>query len=166
MHDHKASAPEKVSLGIISLSSTRNIDQDVSGHWIKEAASAMGHDIVCHLVIDDDKTRIAEAVRAASETFAPQVLILTGGTGISSKDVTIEALKPHFQKELTSFSALFAQLSYQQIGSSAILSRATAGIIGKTVVFCLPGSLKACQLGCNSLIFPELGHVVRHLAET
>jgi molybdenum cofactor biosynthesis protein B len=92
-----------------------------------------------------------------------QALLVTGGTGITPRDVTIEALKPLFAKEMPAFAAIFAQLSYEEIDSAAILSRAAAGVIGATVVFCMPGSKKACQLACNALIFPELGHVVAHI---
>jgi molybdenum cofactor biosynthesis protein B len=164
-HNHKASAPKSVKLGIISLSSTRNLDQDVSGHWIKETALSMGHEVVCHQVAPDDAIHIFKAVDDVLKTRSPGVLILTGGTGISPKDVTLEALRPHFEKELTAFSVIFAQLSYQDIGPATLLSRATAGIIGKTAIFCLPGSLKACQLACNTLIFPEIGHLIKHLSE-
>jgi molybdenum cofactor biosynthesis protein B len=89
--------------------------------------------------------------------------LVNGGTGISSGDVTIEALRPLFQKEMTAFGILFAQLSFEEIDSAAILSRAAAGIIGSTAVFCMPGSLAACKLACKNLVFPELGHVAKHL---
>jgi len=91
--------------------------------------------------------------------------LLTGGTGISGKDVTIEAVKTLFEKELTAFGPLFAQLSFEEIDSAALLSRASAGVIGKTILFCMPGSLKACKLACKALIFPELGHLVMHIQE-
>ena len=96
---------------------------------------------------------------------APQALLVTGGTGISSKDVTIEAVRPLFTKELTAFGPIFAQLSFEQIDSAAILSRATAGVIEKTILFCMPGSFKACKLACKAIIFPELGHLVHHIHE-
>ena len=89
--------------------------------------------------------------------------MITGGTGITPTDVTIEAIKPFFSKEMTAFGAIFAQLSYEEIDSAATLSRAAAGVIGGTAVFCMPGSKKACQLACRALIFPELGHVVAHI---
>ena len=90
---------------------------------------------------------------------------MTGGTGISNKDVTIEAVRPLFSKEITAFGAIFSQLSFEEIDSAALLSRATAGVIEKTVVFCMPGSLNACKLACKALIFPELGHLVKHTHE-
>jgi molybdenum cofactor biosynthesis protein B len=102
-------------------------------------------------------------VREITENLEPQVLLMTGGTGITPQDVTIEAVSPMFTKALSAFGPLFAQLSMQEIGSAAIMSRATAGLIGSTVVFCMPGSLNACKLACTRLIFPELGHLVKHL---
>ena len=89
-------------------------------------------------------------------------MIITGGTGISPQDVTIEAVRPLFAKELPAFGVLFTQLSFEEVDSAAILSRAAAGVIGRCVVFCIPGSIKACQLACKNLIFPELGHLIRH----
>jgi molybdenum cofactor biosynthesis protein B len=113
-------------------------------------------------MVPDDAVRIAETVSAVIRGHHPQVLILTGGTGITPEDVTIEAVRPMLQKELTAFAPLFAFLSHNEIGSAAMLSRATAGVIGSTVVFCLPGSLNACRLAWNALIFPELGHLAHH----
>ncbi len=95
----------------------------------------------------------------------PHAILVIGGTGISSADVTIEAIRPLFTKELTAFGPLFAQLSYEEIGSAAMLSRAMAGVVGETLVFCIPGSLNACKLACKELIFHELGHLVKHVQE-
>lgn len=160
---HKAKAPNRVKLGIISVSSTRSLTEDKSGHWISKRARKEGHEILFHKVVKDDAAVITETVVHAIREQDPPVLLLSGGTGVTSKDVTIEALRPVFNKELTSFGPLFAQLSYEQIDSAAILSRATAGVINKTIVFCIPGSLKACKLACKFLIFPELGHLLKHV---
>ena len=161
--EHKARAPQKTELGIITVSTTRTLSDDKSGHWISRRAKKEKNDVRFHMVIPDDAAVIKTTVIDAIRDHDPQVLILTGGTGISSKDVTIEAIRPVFHKELTAFGPLFAQLSFEEIDSAAILSRATAGVIGKTVVFCIPGSLKACKLACTHLIFPELGHLVKHV---
>ena len=161
--EHKDTAPKVVTLGIISVSTTRTLENDHSGHWIHQQAEAEGHQVIYHQVVPDDSQAITRTIREAIQNQGPRVLLLTGGTGISSRDVTIEAVRPLFTKELTAFGSLFAQLSFSQIDSAALLSRATAGLIDKTVVFCMPGSLKACQLACESLIFPELGHLVRHV---
>jgi molybdenum cofactor biosynthesis protein B len=163
-HEHKKDAPTAVSIAILTLSSTRTLQEDVGGRWIRGSAEAAGHRVVYHRVIPDDAAEIAMTVREITETVEPQVLLTTGGTGITPTDVTIEAVSPMFRKVLSGFGPLFAQLSMQEIGSAAILSRATAGVIGSTVVFCMPGSLNACKLACTRLIFPELGHLVKHLA--
>ncbi len=161
-HEHKKHAPRKVTLGIITVSTTRALKDDTSGKWISEAGSAEGHDVVYHQVIPDDAEIIAKTLKRAIIDKKPQVILMTGGTGITPKDVTIEAVSPMFAKTLTGFGPLFAQLSYEEIGSDAFLSRATAGVIEGTVVFCMPGSINACKLACRKLIFPELGHLVKH----
>jgi molybdenum cofactor biosynthesis protein B len=163
--EHKATAPASVTLGIITASSTRTLAEDKSGHWMKKQAEKEGHTVVAHRVIPDEMALIRDTVLGVIRDQGPDVLLLSGGTGISPKDVSIDAVKPMFSKELTAFGVLFAQLSYEQIDSAAILSRAAAGVIFSCVVFSMPGSLKACQLACNALIFPELGHLVRHIRE-
>jgi molybdenum cofactor biosynthesis protein B len=162
---HKADAPKRVTLGIISASTTRSLAEDKSGHWMKKRALKEGHDVVFHSVVPDLALEIKAMVLQVLDDYSPQVILLTGGTGISPKDVTIETVRPLFQKELTAFGPLFAQLSFEEIDSAALLSRATAGIVGNTILFCMPGSLKACKLACKALIFPELGHLVRHALE-
>lgn len=164
--EHHAKAPPTVRLGVLSVSSTRTLENDESGHWIAEQASCAGHTVLVHQVAPDDAGAIRRVLLQWLADPAPDAIVVTGGTGISRKDVTIEAVKPMLAKELTAFGPLFAQLSHAEIGSSALLSRATAGVIGKALIFCLPGSLKACQLACQRLIFPELGHLRMHTRES
>ena len=164
-HEHKKHAPRKVTIGIITVSTTRALADDTSGKWISEAVAAQGHDIVYHQVIPDDAEIIAATVRKVIRNEQPQVILMTGGTGITKKDVTIEAVTPLLAKELTGFGPLFADLSFQEIGPAAFLSRATAGVMKNTVVFCIPGSLNACKLACRELIFSELGHLVKHVLD-
>jgi len=163
--EHKKGAPKKVKVGIISVSTTRTLNEDKSGRWIHKRAQKEGHDVVFHQVIPDDAETIRQTILDAMSDHEPQILLLTGGTGISQKDVTIEAVLPMFEKELTAFGPLFAQLSFEEIDSAALLSRAVAGLVGNTILFCMPGSLKACKLACKILIFPELGHLVKHVLE-
>jgi molybdenum cofactor biosynthesis protein B len=163
---HKKDAPKKVSIGIVTVSSTRSLTDDKSGQWISKRAKKEGHDVVVHQVVPDDEGAITEIIHKIINDGNTRVILLTGGTGISSKDVTIEAVRPLWTKELTAFGPLFAQLSFEQIDSAALLSRATAGLIGETVLFCIPGSLKACKLACKALIFPELGHLIKHVQES
>ncbi len=158
-HAHKEKSPKILKIGVLSMSSTRNLSEDKSGLWIAEQAKNIGHELVFHAVIADDQKQITQTVQEIIQQHCPHAILMTGGTGISPKDVTIEAVKPLFDKELTAFGNLFADLSFKEIGAAAILSRATAGIIGKTIVFCMPGSLKACQTACEKLVFPELGHI-------
>jgi molybdopterin adenylyltransferase len=160
--EHHTKAPLAVRVAVLSVSTTRNLADDVSGHWIADEARQTGHRVVDHRVVTDSIEAIRGALTAVLGDDPPDAVIVTGGTGITAGDVTIEALRPLFAKELTAFGPLFAQLSFQQIGPAALISRATAGLIGRTAVFCLPGSLKACQLACERLIFPELGHLYLH----
>jgi molybdenum cofactor biosynthesis protein B len=146
------------------VSSTRRLADDKSGHWIKKRAQRKQR-VVFHNVVSDNKEVIEYTVRAVIQEHNPHAIMVTGGTGVSPRDVTIEAIRPMFKKELTAFGPLFAQLSYEKIGSAAILSRATAGVVDQTLVFCIPGSLDACKLAWKELISPELGHLARHVQE-
>jgi molybdenum cofactor biosynthesis protein B len=165
VHEHKKEAPKSVTLGIITVSTTRALINDTSGQWISEQVKKEGHSVVFHQVIPDDIEAITATLRDVLKNINPQVVLMSGGTGITKKDVTIEAVSALFTKELTAFGPLFAQLSMDEIDSAAIMSRATAGVIGNTVVFCMPGSLNACKLACSKLIFPELGHLVKHIQD-
>ena len=165
-HEHKIAAPPSVTVGIVTVSTTRSLDTDESGHWIRQQAETGGHEVVLHRLVPDEAAAIEQTVREALRKHSPDVLICNGGTGISPADLTIETLRPIFNKEMTAFGSLFAQLSHRQIGSAAIMSRATAGVIGRTVVICLPGSLNACRLAWQELISPELSHLAHHLRET
>ena len=160
---HRATAPTSVTVAVLSISSTRSLKDDKAGHWIARLAEKEGHRVIYHQVIKDDADLISRSLVDLVENSAPRVILVTGGTGLSDADVTIEAVRPLLDKELTAFSVLFTQLSFNQIDSAAIISRATAGRIGRSLVFCMPGSLNACKLACRELIFPEVGHMVRHI---
>lgn len=164
--EHKKHAPQNVRTGILTVSTTRTLETDESGQWIKKRLQKEGHTVVFHEVVTDDAQVIKDRVLESIETHTPQAVIVSGGTGISPRDVTIEALEPLMGKVLSAFGPLFAQLSFEQIDSAAIMSRATAGVIGNTVLFCIPGSLNACKLACKALILPELGHLIKHIRET
>ena len=161
--EHKAQAPKAVSLVILSMSSTRTLEEDESGHWMTETAKNLGHMILSHQILKDDKDVINHSVKNVIESLKPDVILMTGGTGLTPSDVTIEAVRCMFRKEIPAFATLFALESQKQIGAAALLSRAAAGIIRDTAVFCMPGSLKGCRLACESIIFPELTHLVKHI---
>ncbi len=162
---HKQNTPKKLRVAIISISTTRTILEDKSGEWIKKQTRKEGHEVVVHHVVTDEIDAIRSMVTHVVEKITPKFILMTGGTGISPRDVTIEAVYPLFTKHLSAFGPLFAQLSFEEIDSAAMMSRAAAGIINQTMVFCMPGSLKACKLACNALIFPELGHLAKHMSE-
>jgi len=163
--EHKESAPGRVRIGIITVSDSRDMGTDESGRIIKELASP--HEVVSHNIVKDKASLIRNEIRDMLLNSFNQVdaMIINGGTGVSYRDVSIEAVQPLFEKELTAFSIMFAGLSYGDIGSAAILSRATAGIYRGKVIFCIPGSPKACQLAMEKLITPELAHIVSHIGD-
>ncbi len=162
---HKQQAAKNLFTGVLTISTSRTLSEDISGLWLLKELKKEGHTQAFHELVPDIKEVIASKIKDIAEQYRPDVILITGGTGISSTDVTIEAVKPFFDKELTGFSSIFAYLSFKQIDSAAILSRACAGIMDKTVIFCMPGSLKACKLAARELIFPEIGHILKHIRD-
>lgn len=162
-HKHRSEAHHSCNVGIVTMSSTRSLAEDESGAWMAKLAAKEGHTVVSHVVVPDIEEDIRKAIRDTIRDHAPDLLLLNGGTGVTQSDVTIEAVTPMFRKVLSSFAPIFAQLSFEEIDSAAIMSRSIAGVVGNTAVFCLPGSLKACKLACKALIFPEVGHLVKHI---
>ncbi len=162
---HKISAPGTVSIAIITVSDTRDIADDKSGRMIAEAAKA--HNIVKHIMVKDNPALIKNEIDDIFQDSFNQVdaIIVNGGTGLSKKDVTIETVRPLFEKEITGFGMLMANVSYAEIGPAAMLSRATAGIVRGKVIFCLPGSPHACRLAMERLVLPEIGHIIKHLED-
>ncbi len=157
---HRKDAPASVRCFVLTISDTRTADNDTGGDTIATALQAAGHVIAGRAIVKDDPPAVQQAVRSASDA---DVVITTGGTGISSRDGTYEALTVLFDKRLDGFGELFRMLSYQDVGSAAMMSRACAGTIGRTAVFALPGSPQAVRLAVDKLILPEIGHVVREL---
>jgi molybdopterin adenylyltransferase len=158
---HRADAPASVRCFVLTVSDTRTEATDTSGDLIVTALAAAGHELTGRRIVPDDPQRVAETVRAAAADA--DVVITTGGTGITSRDSTYEAITGLLDKRLDGFGELFRMLSYQDIGAAAMLSRACAGTVGRTVVFSLPGSSKAVALALDRLILPEIGHVVREV---
>ncbi len=159
---HRQDAPASVRCFVLTISDTRTPDNDSSGDAIVSALKAAGHEITGRRIVRDDPATVRDVVRAQS--VHAQVIVTTGGTGITTRDGTYEALASLLQKKLDGFGELFRMLSYEEIGAAAMLSRACAGTIGRTAVFSLPGSEHAVRLAMTKLIVPELGHVVRELA--
>ena len=161
--EHKAQAPPTVGCFVITVSDTRTEANDTSGRAIRELLQAAGHSVTGHAIVRDEPSEVAAVIRSRLDDAATQVIITTGGTGISARDATFEAVNALFEKRLDGFGELFRMLSFQDIGSAAMMSRATAGTIGRRALFVLPGSLAAVRLAMEKLIVPELGHVVQQL---
>lgn len=159
-HHHRKAAKTAVSCAVITVSDTRTPETDSGGQRVADLLESAGHVVMQREIVADDGDRIAAAVQACIEAPSVQAVVLTGGTGVAPRDVTPESVAPMLEREIPGFGELFRTLSYQEIGSSALLSRALAGLAQGTVVFVLPGSRGAVQLGMEKLILPELGHLV------
>jgi molybdenum cofactor biosynthesis protein B len=168
---HKRKAPAQVGFTLITCSTSRFarlqnglLAEDPSGDLIVEKLSEVRHKIVSRVLVPDDEDMIQKAVSDAL-SGSSEAVIVCGGTGIAPEDVTIEAIAPVLEKNLPGFGELFRKLSYDRIGSPAILSRALAGIAKGKAVFCIPGSTDAVRLCLDKLILPETGHIVKHARE-
>ncbi len=149
---------------VLTVSDTRTIDTDTSGRAIADLLIAAGHTVTARELVPDEPARVTEVIRTHLGRRDVRAVITTGGTGLTSRDTTFEAVSKLFDKRLDGFGELFRMLSYQQVGAAAMLSRACAGVATGCVIFVLPGSEAAVRLGMDKLILPELAHIVRELA--
>jgi len=161
---HRREAPATVACAIITVSDTRTPDTDKSGMLIRRLLEENGHQVIDYAIVKDDYDGIRKLLRDAADNPRVEAVLLSGGTGISGRDTTFEAVRDQLHKEMPGFGEIFRYLSFaEDIGSAAILSRAIAGTIGTTAVFSMPGSTGAVLLAMTRLILPELGHVLREL---
>lgn len=169
VEEHRAKAPIHLRFALITISTSRynevktgnnpnNTSEDIVVKLLEEA----GHSIVHRDLVSDDKAQIKRILRKAVSMKDVDSVITFGGTGITKTDVTIETVAPILDKEITGFGEIFRKLSYDDIGTAAILSRSTAGLIKGKAIFCLPGSPQAVDLALKKLIIPEIGHLVKH----
>lgn len=158
--DEKANKP--LNIFVITLSDTRGEDNDESGKFIREELTKASHNVAGYKIIKDDRdvleNLIVEVCKENAVTYIDAV-VLNGGTGISLKDITYETLKYLYDKEIFGFGELFRNLSYQEIGTSAMMSRASAGIYNGKIIFSIPGSLSAVRLALDKIILKEIGHI-------
>ncbi|MEM3730363.1 MAG: MogA/MoaB family molybdenum cofactor biosynthesis protein [Candidatus Bathyarchaeia archaeon] len=169
---HKAEAPEKLRFGIFVCSTSRYQQlksgkqvKDVSGELIEKFLRSYGHTVVFKKIIPDDKRLIEENARQALASPDLDAIVFCGGTGITTTDTTIEAIEPLLEKTLPGFGEIFRLLSFKEIGSAAVLSRALAGVAKGKAFFCIPGSPDAVRLCFEKLILPEAPHIVKHSRE-
>jgi molybdenum cofactor biosynthesis protein B len=160
---HRAYAPRSVRCALLTVSDSRTRADDTSGDSIAAALAGAGHEVASREIVRDDAAEIAAAVRRGIERPDVDAVIVTGGTGVSPRDVTPDAVLPLLDKVLHGFGELFRVLSFEEIGAAAILSRALAGAAGRTAVYVMPGSRAAVKLGMERLILPELAHLVGQL---
>jgi len=163
--EHKAHAPASVRCFVLTVSDTRTADTDASGREIADLLSAAGHGVAGRTIVRDDPELVRDAITRQLASAEVQAIITTGGTGITSRDSTYEAVTAMMQKRLDGFGELFRMLSYEQIGSAAMMSRACAGLVAGRIVVVLPGSEAAVRLAMEKLVLPELGHLVQQASK-
>lgn len=148
-------------VAVITVSDTRTEETDTSGKYLADTLRQKGHQVVHTEIVKDEVPQIREAVQQRCDAGDCSFLILTGGTGLTLRDTTPEAIIPLFDKEIPGFGELFRHLSYGDIGTATIQSRATAGLRGGTVIFALPGSTGACRLALEQIILPQIDNTTR-----
>ncbi|SFK81971.1 molybdenum cofactor biosynthesis protein B [Halogranum rubrum] len=159
-HDHHHHDVDTVQYAVITVSSSRSLDEDPAGDAIEGAIEASGGDVTVRSLIDDDYDGVQAEVHNLVGRDDVDALVTTGGTGVTLDDVTVEAIDPLFGKKLPGFGELFRRLSFDEIGTRVVGTRATAGVASGVPVFCLPGSENAARLGAEEIIVEEAGHLV------
>jgi molybdopterin adenylyltransferase len=163
---HRSAAPAQVPTAVLTVSDTRTLETDTGGALVAELLGGAGHPVVARAIVRDEPAAIRAAALAALAEPGVRALVVTGGTGIAPRDVTPDALEPLFERTIPGFGELFRMLSWEDIGSAALLSRAVAGLRGGCVVFVVPGSRGAVRLALEKLILPELGHLAGEAVKT
>ncbi len=160
--EHRREGPARVRLFVVTASDTRGESDDGSGAYLRGAAAAAGHAVVGYRIVKDEPRALRAALDEAAKAGA-EAIVVNGGTGIAGRDRTYEAVAAVIEKRIDGFGELFRMLSWAEIGSAAMLSRAVAGVWDGRAVFSVPGSTAAVRLAWEKLIAPEMGHVVREI---
>jgi molybdenum cofactor biosynthesis protein B len=160
-HEHKRLSVEHVKCAVITTSDSRTALDDDSGAYIKRRLLETGHTVTHYAILKNDTVVLRDEMKNLLADDDVQVIVTTGGTGLSKKDVTVDTVRALLDKELEGFGELFRTLSYQEIGVGAIMSRALAGVANTRVIICIPGSLGAVNVAMEKIILPEIGHLVR-----
>lgn len=158
-HDHHAHDKSELGVGIVTITSSRSLDTDPSGDAIEEILEAAGHEVVTRELVRDSLDAIQSTVDTLVERDDTDLVVTTGGTGVSPDDVTVEAVRPLFEKDLPGFGEVLRSMSYEDIGTKVVGTRTTAGIVNGVPVFVLPGSENAVTLATEEIILPEAGHL-------
>ena len=160
-HEHKQKAPQTVSCAVLTISDSRTEQDDDSGRLIRQKLSQNGHRVMFYSILKDETDSIKKKINELLEQDELQVIIANGGTGVSHRDITVETIYSILEKKLDGFGELFRFLTYQEIGTGSIMSRAIAGVAKGKVILCLPGSPGAAELAMDKIILPEIGHLIR-----
>ncbi|KNC08814.1 molybdopterin biosynthesis protein B [Klebsiella sp. RIT-PI-d] len=145
-----------VRIAVLTVSSRRSEEDDTSGHYLRDAASEAGHQVVDKAIVKENRYAIRAQVSAWIAHDEVQAILINGGTGFTAGDQTPEALLPLFDREIEGFGEVFRMLSFEEIGTSTLQSRAVAGIANNTLIFAMPGSPKACRTAWENIIAPQL----------
>ena len=159
--EHRQQAADSIRCAVITVSDTRTPETDTSGRLMQDALTQAGHAIHAYCIVKDEPDDIRRLLQHHIQDVGTDAILLTGGTGLSPRDGTYEVVRDCLEKELTGFGELFRYLSYDEIGAAAMMSRATAGVAGGTVIVSMPGSSAAVRLAMEKLILSELAHMVR-----
>lgn len=159
-HDHDHSDVETVSYAVVTVSSTRTLAEDTAGDAVVAAVEDNGGTVAVRELVTDDYDGVQSRVDSVSDRSDVDAVVTVGGTGVTPDDVTVDAVRPLFGAEIPGFGELFRSLSYEIVGTAAIASRATAGVVEETPVFCLPGSEDAARLGAREIVVAEAAHLV------
>ena len=160
LEQHRSQAAQQIGFAVLTVSDTRTERDDIGGDFLVQSVEEAGHRCLWREIVPDEAERIRAGLGAALALDEVDILLVTGGTGIAPRDVTGPTLEAAFDSSIPGFGELFRWLSYREIGSATILSRATAGLVGDRVVCGLPGSPKALRLAMAEIILPEAGHLV------
>jgi molybdenum cofactor biosynthesis protein B len=158
--EHRKKSAIRANVAVLTLSTTRSADDDQSGDLIQRLLEQRGHSVPVRKLISDNRTVLRATLRELIRQKNLHAIVTTGGTGIAVSDITIETVRGMLDKELPGFNSLFMMLSFPEVKSAAMLSRALAGVLRGKPIFCLPGSPRACSLAMESLVLPELGHAL------
>lgn len=160
-HEHRELSPRVVGCAVLVISDSRTEATDESGKLLMEKLKGSGHGVADYAILKNDSAAVKRKILELVKREDVQVIITSGGTGASRRDVSIETVTPMLDKRLDGFGELFRSLSYEEIGTAAMMSRATAGVMNGRIVLCIPGSLGAAKLAIEKIILPEIGHMVR-----
>lgn len=153
---HASPAFVPLNIAVLTVSDTRNEDTDTSGRFLAEALTGAGHHLVEKVILKDDKYDIRALVSRWIASAEVQVVLITGGTGFTGRDTTPEAVGPLLDTVIDGFGELFRHITYQELGTSTVQSRALGGLANRTAVFCMPGSTGACRTGWNGILAEQL----------